>query len=131
MDRDFKLYEFPAGHIGRKTYVHVDGHARSIPYTYTYRGATGHNRILPEYGGGPYDGCNAAAYVMSDMAPYISPLDKSVITSRSAHRDHVRDHGVLEVGTQPMGSMKREERAPMPRVGHDIVRAMRGEIGER
>lgn len=131
MSDDFNLYEFPADHIGRKTYVHVEGHARSIPVMYTYRNSVGRNAILPEYGGGPYDGGNTSAYVISDLTPYRSPLDMSVVSSRSQHRDHMRQHGVIEVGTQPMGSMaaRREEAAPMPRAGHDIARAIRGEIG--
>jgi hypothetical protein len=39
-----------------------------------------------------------APMVMRDIGEYTSPLDGSVITSRSAHRDHIRRHDVVEVG---------------------------------
>lgn len=36
--------------------------------------------------------------VMPDIAPYRSMIDGSEITSRSRHREHLREHGMQEVG---------------------------------
>jgi hypothetical protein len=42
--------------------------------------------------------------VMPDIAPYKSMIDGSMITSRSVHRDHLRQHGCIEVGNEKMQS---------------------------
>lgn len=39
-------------------------------------------------------------YVMPDIAPYKSMVDGRMITSRSAHREHLKAHGLLEVGNE-------------------------------
>jgi len=36
--------------------------------------------------------------VMSDIQPYISQVDGSVIESRSKHKAHLRQHGMIELG---------------------------------
>jgi len=40
--------------------------------------------------------------VMPDISPYKSMIDGSMITSRSVHRDHLRQHGCIEVGNEKM-----------------------------
>lgn len=40
----------------------------------------------------------AEHYVMGDIAPYRSMIDGSMVTSRSHHREHLRQHGCIEVG---------------------------------
>lgn len=40
--------------------------------------------------------------VMNDIQPYQSMIDGSMITSRSTHRDHLREHGCIEVGNEQM-----------------------------
>ena len=40
--------------------------------------------------------------VMPDIAPYKSMIDGSMITSRSVHRDHLRQHNCIEVGNEKM-----------------------------
>lgn len=63
--------------------------------------------------------------VIQDIEPYKSPLDGSVISSRSRHREHMREHGVIEMGNEyPKG--KEVDRAPMSRAGHDIARSLEG-----
>lgn len=37
-------------------------------------------------------------FFMPDIQPFVSPLDYSVISSRSALREHERKHGVRQVG---------------------------------
>ena len=68
----------------RKTYVYVDGKL-------VEKGSDEHYESL-----GPM--------VMPDIAPYKSMIDGSMITSRSVHRDHLRQHGCIEVGNEKMES---------------------------
>lgn len=41
-----------------------------------------------------------APMVMADIQPYQSVIDGSEITSRSRHREHLRQHGCVEVGNE-------------------------------
>ncbi len=45
--------------------------------------------------------------VYGDIEPYKSQLTGEYITSRSKHRVHLRDHGCIEVGNDPMRQPKR------------------------
>ena len=40
--------------------------------------------------------------VMEDMKEYISPLDGTRVKSRSDHRKHMLNHGVIEVGNEKL-----------------------------
>jgi hypothetical protein len=40
--------------------------------------------------------------IMSDISPYRSMIDGRMVTSRSEHRTHLRDHGCIEVGNEKM-----------------------------
>lgn len=44
------------------------------------------------YGRGPM--------IMGDIRPYKSVIDGSEITSRSRHREHLQQHGCIEVGNE-------------------------------
>lgn len=125
MSEGLDLYEYPADHIGRKTYVTVQGHSRSIPKYKTYLGADRRNYLLPDFGGS-WDGLgNSSAYVMPDKLEYVSPIDGSHVTSRSHHRAHMSRHGVVEAGDMTVGSMSGASRGPaMRRPAHDIVQAI-------
>ena len=47
--------------------------------------------------------------VMSDIDPYISQVDGSVIESRSKHRAHLKQHRMIEMGNDvPMHHKKIE-----------------------
>jgi hypothetical protein len=59
--------------------------------------------------------------VIRDLEPYKSPIDRTVIRSRSEHRDHMKRHGVVELGTEKMHAPIKAQR---PRAGHDIKRAI-------
>ena len=119
------LYEFPDDHIGRKRYVSVRGHSKSVPAYKTYRGADGRNYIHPDFGG-TWDGLgNASAYVMPDKLAYVSPIDGKEITSRSQHREHCNRHNVYEAGDLKPGDLSRgRNNSPLPPVGLDIKRAI-------
>ena len=66
----------------KKTYIYVNGEL-------VEKGSKEHYESL-----GPM--------VMPDIAPYKSMIDGSMITSRSVHRDHLRQHGCIEVGNEKM-----------------------------
>jgi hypothetical protein len=41
-----------------------------------------------------------APMVMPDIQPYQSMIDGSMITSRSQHRSHLKQHGCIEIGNE-------------------------------
>ena len=41
---------------------------------------------------------NTAHIIIRDIQPYQSQINGKMITSRSQHRNHLRDHGCIEVG---------------------------------
>jgi hypothetical protein len=90
------LHEYPGAHIGTRQYVSVRGYSRSIPKYKTYRGRDGYNHVLPEYGGTDPSYASGSFYILPDKLAYISPMDGTEITSRSAHREHMKVHGVVE-----------------------------------
>ena len=47
-----------------------------------------------------------AAMVMSDIEGYVSQVDGSWIKSRSHHRSHLKQHGMIELGNDYMKSNK-------------------------
>lgn len=114
--KDGKL-EYPPEHVGKRTYVTCQGiKGYSVPkiYCYYYQGKyylMGDD--APEAPSGPM--------VMRDLEAYKSPIDGSMITSRSQHRAHMRQHGVIEMGNE---YPKQQAPVEMSRAGHDIMRAM-------
>lgn len=62
----------------RKTYIQING-------------------VLYEKGKEPARE-RAAPDVMPDIHPYQSMVTGEIITSRSKHRQHLKDHGMIEVG---------------------------------
>ncbi len=59
-------------------------------------------------------------YVMSDLSEYRSIVTREMITSRSQHREHLRQHGCIEVGNE-MPTVSRE---PLPPVHSDVAAAL-------
>lgn len=41
-------------------------------------------------------------YVVKDIEPYQSMIDGRMITSRSHHREHLRDNNCIEIGNEKM-----------------------------
>lgn len=116
------LYEFPRGYAGRKTYVSVQGHSRSIPYIYTYKSPDGRNKLLPEYGGGPIEYSGRGPMIMRDISGYRSPIDGQYVSSRSAHREHMERHGVIELGNERV--QPKSDESNFATIGHDIKRRL-------
>lgn len=118
------LYEYPADHVGRKTYVSVTGHSRSIPKYKTYLGVDSRRHLLPEFGGTRDAMYSKSAFIMPDKAGYVSPMSGEFIEGRAAHRNHMTTHNVVEVGDAPLGYNSPEDRRPMPSVVQDYKRAL-------
>lgn len=66
----------------------------------------------------------ASYQVMRDIKPYRSMIDGSIITSRSHHRQHLKDHGCIEVGNDSSLFKPREPLPPPPGLKDDIIRAV-------
>lgn len=61
------------------------------------------------------------AFAMPDIAGYTSIIDGRRIESRSAHREHLKAHGMVEVGNEKLPPKKPYE----PKgIAADICRAM-------
>jgi hypothetical protein len=71
----------------RKTYIYVDG--KLVEKSRRYK-----EQVAPD--------------IMPDIQPYQSMADGTMITSRSHHREHLRQHNCIEIGNEKM-----ENRAPV------------------
>ena len=84
-----------------------------------YRALWYRGRLLAEYqdgvliNGGDGDLSNkiTGPQVIRDIDPYKSMVTGEMITSRTRHRDHLRAHGVVEVGNDT-SHMKQAPQAP-------------------
>ena len=65
----------------KRTWVYVDG----VAYE---KGTEPQGQVVPD--------------VMDDIKPYRSMVTGELITSRSKHREHLRAHGMEEVGNDPV-----------------------------
>jgi hypothetical protein len=61
------------------------------------------------------------AHVVPDIEPYRSVVTGERIRGRSHHRAHLRDHGLIELGNEPIRERKPK---PLPPVAEDIKRAI-------
>lgn len=73
------------------------GHKEDI-----YRSIARMDADLPMHCGHPMQRQIVAPMVAADIQPYRSMCDGSMITSRSQHREHLRRHGVMEVGNEKL-----------------------------
>jgi len=78
----------------RKRYVQVDGQLVEV----------GDDYAQPIH-------ANASHNIIPDIQPYQSMKDGSMITSRSKHRAHLRQHDLVEIGNEhdklkPWGNIK-------------------------
>ena len=67
------------------------------------------------------DNAGKSAYIMPDIEPYQSMVDGSMITSRSVHRAHLRQHNVIEIGNETK-YLKQKPVAPPPGLKETIAR---------
>lgn len=64
------------------------------------------NEELPEHCGEPMTRQIVAPMVSTDIPPYRSMVTGEMITSRSQHRAHLKQHGVIEVGNEKIAPRK-------------------------
>lgn len=66
-----------------------------------YRTVAERDRDIPSCEcGGSVQRVVSAPYVAADMAPYKSMITGEMITSRSQHRTHLKEHGCIEIGNE-------------------------------
>jgi hypothetical protein len=68
---------------------------------------------------------DAGPMVIPDISPYQSMITGEEITSRSKHREHLREHGCVEIGNDALKSMEYYQNigdvAPQQR--HELIKA--------
>ena len=69
-------------------------------------------------------------HIMPDIKPYRSMIDGREIASRSRHREHLRDHGCIEVGNDSSLSKPRPPLTSPPGLKEKIIRAV-NQVEER
>ena len=65
-----------------------------------------------------------APMVMPDIQPYQSMIDGSIINSRSRHREHLREHGCVEVGNDSSLTRPPKPIGSPPGLKEKIIRAV-------
>lgn len=65
---------------------------------------------------------DAGYYVMGDIEPYRSMADGSMIMSRSRHREHLKQHGCVEVGNDSSLYSTPKPLASPPGLKEEIIR---------
>lgn len=73
----------------------------------------------------------APSMVMDDIAPYRSMVTGEMITSRARHREHLRDHGMTEVGNETKYLNNRKVPALPSGVKEALIRATFDEYRKR
>jgi hypothetical protein len=63
---------------------------------------------LPDHCGDKMQRVICAPYIAPDIQPYKSMITGEMITSRSKHKEHLKDHGMVEVGNEYQEPKKRE-----------------------
>jgi putative FmdB family regulatory protein len=75
-----------------------------------YRTVAERDRDIPTCEcGGAMQRVVSAPYVAADMQPYRSMITGELITSRSRHNEHLRDHNCIEIGNE-MHHLKAKEK---------------------
>ena len=78
-----------------------------------------------------YDQQDAGYMVMPDISPYKSMVDGSLITSRSVHRAHLKQHGCVEVGNDSSLRAKPQPLKSPPGLKDAIIRATNDVLSRR
>ncbi len=87
------------------------------------------NRLVPadEFYTKQAAGKSQAAFFMADISEFVSPIDYSVISSRSALREHERKHNVRQLGNdlKPADYDVKHQRSTAPMNDRAIEAAFR------
>ena len=107
--------------MARSTWILDERECRMVPALEYYA-----EREAERHASGGQDG---APMLIPDIAPdqaFISPVDKSYITSRRELREHNAVHGVEQVGNDPAYKNPKPPAPKMPKAGPEIARLMNG-----
>lgn len=91
------------------------GHTEDV-----YRSIAEMDRDLPAHCGKAMTRRVVAPMVAADIQPYQSMVTGEMITSRSQHRDHLRQHKLIEIGNEKITPPK--PIAPPPGLKETLVR---------
>ena len=84
-----------------------------------------HQLVPKEDWHGPSE--SKTAYVMPDIQGYKSMATGEWISSRSEHREHLKRHGLIEIGNEKQVNKAREpDRAGIRRAAEEAVRRVLG-----
>ena len=89
----------------RKTYIQVDG-------------------VLYEKGTQPM----SSLQIITDIKPYRSMVDGSLITSRSQHREHLKRNNCVEIGDQVQKTQTKPLTSPKEFIAHQFSSMTDGEV---
>lgn len=64
----------------------------------------------------------AGPMIMPDIKPYQSMATGEMIGGRRQHREHLRQHGLIEIGNEPI---RPPERRPDPTIRRDVIEAVK------
>lgn len=70
-----------------------------------------------------------SSMIMPDIQPYKSMLTGEMVTSRSHHRNLLKQHGVIEVGNETR-YLKSKKPEPPPGLKETIIRAVKQHRGQ-
>lgn len=88
----------------RKRWVYINGEAHEVGQDWTAEPRS-------EY------------HVVGDIQPYRSMIDGSLISSRSKHREHLKQHGCVEVGNDSSLYRPKQPIKSPPGLKEKIIRA--------
>lgn len=79
----------------------------------------------------PYDeycgpSSSKSAYIAPDIKPYRSQITGEMITSRSHHREHLKQHNCFEIGNETKAAM--ESARPKRTIDRDGIRRTLSEV---
>jgi len=82
-------------------------------------------KLIPweEYSG---PSTSQAAYVAPDIQPYRSTITGEMITSRSRHREHLKQHNCFEIGNETKAFMEMSQ--PKRTIDREGIRRTLGEV---
>jgi len=88
-----------------------------------FRKVADYDRNFPKCCGNKMPRVLCAPAVLDDMTPYRSPVDGSIINSRSGHRNHLKEHRLIEVGNEKLRGHANKG-CESEGVAEDIVKAI-------
>jgi hypothetical protein len=72
-----------------------------------------------------------AHMVMPDIQPYQSMIDGTMITSRSQHRAHLRQHNCIEIGNETKHLKKYGRYEPPSGLKQELIKVVNHELYKR